>query len=97
MDTDAAMAAMQAVVEKERCNGCCMADDELIEPAIRRWNSYGRRLKRHKNPSFEHRTQDLAKGLLEWHIERYGQAYDKSCLGHLAESFAEILDKVVPE
>jgi hypothetical protein len=65
-----------------------MASERLIEPALRRWRSYGRRFKQHKDKSLQHRAHDLAKGLLEWYPD-YG--YDPDCLRHLAESFAQAL------
>ena len=65
-----------------------MASESLIEPALRRWRSYERRFKHHKDKSLKHRAHDLEKGLLEWYPD-YG--YDPGCISHLAQSFAEIL------
>lgn len=67
-----------------------MADDSLIEPALRRWNSYERRNSRNKNQSFEHRVLDLKKGLLALFPDH---DYDEECLNHLAESFALTLSQ----
>ncbi len=64
-----------------------MASDLLIEPALRRWRSYERRFKRHKDKSLQHRAHDLEKGL----IESCGLSYDPGCVRHLAQSFAEVL------
>ena len=68
-----------------------MADDLFIEPALRRWRSYDRRLKRHKDQSLEHHAHDLEKGLLDWYVEHLGHGYDPGCIHHLAYSFAKIL------
>lgn len=82
------VAQLLAVIDREHGNGCCMADPSLIEPAIRRWRGYDRRNKRNKNKTFEHRVLDLKKGLLTLFPD---YDYDESCIGHIAESFAEIL------
>ena len=77
-----------------------MAVDLFIEPALRRWRSYDRRLRRHTDKSLEHRAQDLESGLLDWYTEHYGLGYDPGCIHHLAHSFAEILfhgTKTIPE
>lgn len=83
--------AILAVIDSEKADGCCMADDSLIAPAIRRWKSYRRRNKKNKNPTLEHRTHDLFKGLVELFPEHN---YDPGCLRHLAESFAQILSEL---
>ena len=82
--------ALQRVIQRERANGCCMADESLISPAIRRWRSHPRRNKSSKDRSLEHQTRDLKKGLMSLFTE---YNYDESCVEHLAESFAEILSK----
>lgn len=79
---------LEAIIESERKGGCPMASVILIEPAVRRWKSYDRRNKRNKDKSLEHRVLDLTKGLRALFPEH---RYDKSCLTHLAESFAAVL------
>lgn len=79
---------LQAVIDREHGDGCCMADSSLIEPAIRRWRGYDRRNKRNRSRTFEHRVLDLKKGLLALFPNH---DYDPACIAHLAESFAEIL------
>lgn len=96
MDTEKATAAMQALIAEERGRGCPMADEFFIELALRRWRSYDRRLKRHKDKSLEHRAHDLEKGLLDWHVEHRGYGYAPGCIRHLAQSFAEILSQHAP-
>ncbi len=91
MDVESAITAMKAIIADERDKGCPMADELFIEPALRRWRSYSRRLKRHKGKSLEHRAQDLEKGLLDWYVESHGYGYDPGCIHHLAFSFAKIL------
>ena len=91
MDTERAISAMQAIIAEERGKGCPMADDLFIEPALRRWRSYDRRLKGHKDKSVKHRAHDLENGLLEWYVEHHGYGYDPGCIHHLAQSFAEVL------
>lgn len=91
MDIEKTVAAMKAIIAEERRQGCPMAHEDLIAPAMRRWRTYDRRLKRCKDKSVTHRAQDLKKGLIEWNIENHGYGYDPSCLQHLAESFAEFL------
>lgn len=91
MDTAKATTAMQVIVAKERGDGCPIADAVLIEPALRRWHSYDRRFKRHKDKSLAHRAHDLEKGLLVWCEERDGFGTDPGCIRHLAESFAQAL------
>ena len=92
MDTDVAVSAMKALIAEERGNGCPMADDLFIDPALRRWNSFDRRSKRQRHQSLTHRTQDLEKGLIEWYIQHHGYGYDPACIRHLAQSFAAILN-----
>lgn len=93
MNAEDAMPLFKAIIAKEKEEGCTMALEEFIKPALRRWTSYERRFKRHKDKSFEHRAQDLEKGLLEWYPALgYGAlSYDAGCIRHLAQSFAEIL------
>ena len=91
MDTEKAISALETVIAEECAKGCPMADQLFIEPALRRWRSYDRRLKRHKDQSLEHRAHDLEKGLLDWFIEHHGYGYDPGCIHHLAQSFAKVL------
>src|SRR5580658_5559075 len=55
---------LRSIVSREQENGCPMADESLIEPALKRWRTYERRNRRNKTKSLEHRTLDLKKGLL---------------------------------
>jgi hypothetical protein len=91
MDTEKAISALKAIIAEERGKGCPMADQLFIEPALRRWKSYDRRLKQHKDKSLEHRALDLEKGLLDWFIEHHGHGYDPGCIHHLAQSVANVL------
>jgi hypothetical protein len=91
MDTEKVVAALKAIISEERGKGCPMANDMLIEPALRRWRSYERRFKRHKDKSLAHRAHDLEKGLLDWYERHQGYGYDPGCIHHLADSFAEVL------
>ena len=91
MGAENAISAMKVIIAEELAKGCPMADEFFIEPALRRWRSYDRRLKRHKDKSLEHRSHDLEKGLLDWYIEHHGHGYDPGCIHHLAYSFAKIL------
>ena len=86
-ETDA-VRFLKAIIAEERKNGCPQAMDALIEPALRRWKSYERRFKTHKDKSLMHRTHDLEKGLLAWYPDF---TYDPCCIRHLAISFAEAL------
>jgi hypothetical protein len=79
---------LESIIARERKDGCAMAVESLIEPALRRWRSYERRNNRNKNKSFEHRVLDLKKGLLALFPDH---TYDEACLSHLARSFAEAL------
>ncbi len=88
MNPEDAVPLLKAIIAREQKDGCPMASETLIEPALRRWRSYERRFRRHKDKSLEHRAQDLEKGLLEWYPD-YG--YDPSCIRHLAQSFAKVL------
>ena|SRR5688572_9732895 len=88
MNPEDAIPLLKAVVARERIAGCPMASENLIEPALRRWKSYGRRFKRHKDKSLEHRAHDLEKGLIATYPD---YAYVPGCVRHLAQSFAEIL------
>jgi hypothetical protein len=65
-----------------------MADESLIAPALRRWRSYDRRFKNHKDKSLKHRAHDLEKGLLEGFSD---YSCDCGCIHHLAQSFANVL------
>jgi hypothetical protein len=93
MNDDDAIPLLKGIIAREKKDGCTMAMEEFIEPALRRWRSYERRFKRHKDKSFEHRAHDLEKGLLECYPALgYGEfTYDPGCIRHLAQSFAEIL------
>lgn len=95
MDAAKTIPASKAIIEAERRDGCVMAHEFFIEPAMRRWRSYARRLKRHKDQSLEHRAHDLEKGLVDWYVENHGYGYDPSCIRHLAHSFAEVLFQTV--
>jgi hypothetical protein len=77
-----------SIIARERKDGCQMADECLIGPALRRWKGYGRRNKHNKNKSLEHRVFDLKKGLLALYPDH---GYDEACVAHLAQSFAEVL------
>ena len=88
MDNETLHATLAAVIQRDRDAGCCMADESLIEPAIRRWKSYDRRHRCSKTESLETRTADLKKGFL-FLFPMHN--YDEACLAHVAESFAAIL------
>ena len=88
MNQKDAIPLLKTIIDREREDGCPMATETLIEPALRRWRSYDRRFKRHKNKSLSHRSHDLEKGLLELYPKHN---YDPGCIRHLAQSFAEIL------
>ena len=90
MNFEDALPLLKAIVDRERKDGCTMAHESLIEPALRRWRSYERRFKRHKDKSLKHRAHDLEKGLLETFTD-FG--YDQLCIQHLAQSFAEVLSQ----
>jgi len=79
---------LKAIIAREQAQGCPMASATLIGPALRRWRSYERRFKDHKDKSLKHRAQDLVKGLVEWYPDN---GYDPGCIRHLAASFAEAL------
>jgi hypothetical protein len=81
---------LKAIIDREAKDGCSMADDSLIESALRRWKSYDRRFPRHKDKSLEHRAHDLEKGFLALFPDH---TYDQLCLRHLAKSFAEVLSQ----
>ncbi len=91
MGTEKAIPALKTIIANERSQGCSMADEFFIEPALRRWGSYNRRLKRHKDRSLEHRAHDLEEGLLDWYIKHHGYGYDPGCIHHLAYAFAKVL------
>ncbi len=77
---------LKSIIEHERENGCPMASELLIVPALRRWTSYERRNKCNKNKTVEHRVLDLKKRLLALFPDLN---YDESCLTHLAQSFVQ--------
>jgi hypothetical protein len=92
MNSEDAPARLKQIIDRERADGCPMADESLIEPALRRWRSYSRRFRRHRDQSLAHRAHDLEKGLIALFPEHN---YDPGCLHHLAESFAaELLSEV---
>jgi hypothetical protein len=98
MDNSKAISALKAIVADERSKGCPMAHESLIEPSLRRWKSFDRRMKqskdkRRKDKSLTHRSQDLEKGLIEWCVSQPGEGYVSACIEHLAHSFAEVLFK----
>ena len=80
--------AMLDLIHREHADGCCMADESLIAPAIRRWRTYARRNAKNKNQTLKHRAHDLNKALVALFPQHN---YDPGCLRHIAESFAEIL------
>ena len=84
MDTRDLVAILKSIIERERKNGCPMASESLIEPALRRWNGYEGRNRRNKAKTLEHRLLDLKKGLLALFPDH---GYDEACLTHLAQSF----------
>ena len=88
MDNETLHAMLAGVIQRDRDAGCCMADEFLIEPAIRRWKSYERRHRGSKTESLETRAADLKKGFL---LLFPMHNYDEACLGHIAESFAAVL------
>lgn len=59
-----AVAMLKAIIERERENGCPMASENLIEPALRRWKSYERRNRRSKDKSLDHRASISRRGFL---------------------------------
>ena len=87
MNAEDAIPIIKAIIARERKDGCPMASEDLIAPALRRWRSYERRFKRHKDKSLKHRAHDLEKGLHEY----CAPYYDPGCIRHLAQSFAEVL------
>jgi hypothetical protein len=87
MNAEDAIPILKAIIARERKDGCPMASEDFIEPALRRWRSYERRFKRHKDKSLKHRAHDLEKGLREC----CAPYYDPGCIRHLAQSFAEVL------
>jgi hypothetical protein len=93
VDSDTATRLLGAIVERERADGCTMADEELIQPALRRWRSYDRRFQRHRDKSLAHRAHDLEKGLLELFPDH---RYDPGCIHHLAQQFALALSGAAP-
>ncbi len=88
MNLEDAIPLLEAIIARERAEGCAMANENLIAPALRRWRSYERRFKHHKNKSLGHRAHDLEKGLLESYSD---YSYDPGCIRPLAQSFAEVL------
>jgi hypothetical protein len=93
MNAEDPIPLMKAIIAREKKDGCPMAIEAFIDPALRRWRSYERRFRRHKDKSLKHRCHDLEKGLLEWYPTLgYGAlTYDPGCIHHLARSFAEVL------
>lgn len=83
-----AIEQLRAIVARERDEGCTMADESLIAPALRRWGSYDRRFRKHRTRTLEHRAHDLELGLRELFPDH---RYDPGCLQHLARSFTEAL------
>jgi hypothetical protein len=49
MDAESAIPLLKAIIAREKKEGCTMAMEAFIEPALRRWQSYDRRFKRHKD------------------------------------------------
>lgn len=88
MEDSTIIPLLEAIIARERQQGCPMATETLIAPAIRRWRSYERRYPRHKDRSLAHRAADLEKGLQALYPNH---RYDPGCLQHLAQSFAEVL------
>ena len=88
MDDTTLHVKLAAVIQRDRDAGCCMADESLIEPAIRRWNSYERRHRCSKIESLETRAADLKKGFL---LLFPSHNYVEACLEHIADSFAVVL------
>src|SRR5262245_24949900 len=88
MRLEDAIPLLQAIIDRERNDGCTMASESLIAPALRRWRSYDRRFKNHKGKSLRHRAHDLERGLLQVVPDH---SYDQGCIRHLAQSFAYIL------
>lgn len=93
MEVRDAVPILEAIIARERQDGCPMADEGLIGPVLRRWKSYARRHRRSKNQSLEDRVLDLKKGLLALFPD---QTYDEACLAHLAQSFAAVLSQESP-
>jgi hypothetical protein len=91
MKNENAIPLLQAIIARERKDGCPMAHESLIKPVLRRWASYERRFKRHKDKSLKHRAYDLAKGIMESCTDEGHHYYDPACCHHLAESFAIVL------
>ena len=85
---------LEAIILRERANGCPMSAECLIEPALRRWKSYDRRNRNNKDKELGHRVLDLTKGLLVMFPDH---GYDKSCLTHLVESFAAVLSQTTKD
>jgi hypothetical protein len=83
------VSALKSIIDRERADCCPMASEGLIEPALRRWRSYARRFKKHKDQSLEHRAHDLEKGLIASFGKECG--YVPGCVRHLARSFAEVM------
>jgi hypothetical protein len=88
MDPREAIPILESIISRERKDGCPMAHESLIEPAVRRWRSYERRNRRNKIKQLEHRAHDLEQGLRALFPDH---SYDPGCLRHLARSFAEVL------
>src|SRR5262245_53286483 len=86
MKPEDAIPLLKAIIDRERKDGCTMAHESLIEPALRRWKTYDDAS--NKDKSLKHRAHDLEKGLIQSFTD-YG--YDTCCIRHLAQSFAEVL------
>ena len=79
---------MHEVIAFERDAGCTMANEFLINVAVRRWNSFERRHKKSKTVTLSQRSKDLLKGFLAQFPEHN---YVEACLKHIADSFTLIL------
>jgi len=87
-DETAIRSAMNELLRRERADGCCMADESLIAPALRKWRSYARRNTKNKHQTLQHRAHDIYKAMVALFPEHN---YDPACLRHISESFAGIL------
>jgi hypothetical protein len=65
MKPERAIPLLRAIVRRERNDGCPLADESLIQPALRRWQTYERRFRNHKDKSLRHRAQDLENAFLD--------------------------------
>lgn len=94
MPHDKLIAQLQALIDQEYNDGCCMADQAMVKLAIRRWRSYARRHPRTRDHSLEHRARDLRRGLQRLYPAEYRC---ELCLRHLSESLAELLNREFTE